>query len=164
MKKFFSRYTAVTLCGIWTLIMAIHAFEERDNLPDPVARLPSIDLKKYTDSIATDDRIIVVYFSPGCDACEHEAGYFVNNQHLLGSYRIYFVSAEPMDELLQFSLKHGIDKVPHFKVLQDQDEGIKKRFHIKQYPTILFFDRGRKLLNKLEGEISFSKIFLLIKR
>ena len=149
---------ALAVCGIWTLIAVIWMPAKKGQSGAAIVKLLNGDSK---DNLS-NGKMIIVYFWPDCDACEHEARYFADHRNLLSTYHVYFISDAPTKKLIGFSRKQQIDKVIGFEVLHDQDDEIKERFHIRQYPTILFFSAERALVGRLEGETSFSKILPLL--
>lgn len=101
---------------------------------------------------------LIIYFSPLCDACEKQGNYFSRGHFLFSGTMIYFISDGPIDDVMQYARTTKIAGKRYCKILTDPRSRFKRYYGIRNYPTILFYDKDDRLVFREAGEITISKL------
>jgi len=131
--------------------------------------IPSIELiNTYYETVHLDSLIldakyyIFVFYSPGCIFCEHEAADMSRNRAELGDSKVLFITQEPVDSAMAYSIRHNLITVDNFYVLADTAYTVLPQFGIKTIPTTLVYNESREFVTSFEGEVNTKRLLKAI--
>jgi thioredoxin-related protein len=97
--------------------------------------------------------VIVMFFSPSCDHCQHQVkdmlkrmADFKNTQFVLATY-------QPFDEMVEFISTYELNKYPNIKVGRDQKFVLPPFYHIQSLPYLALYNKKGDLVNTWQGNV-----------
>jgi hypothetical protein len=91
---------------------------------------------------------IIVYFSPDCGHCQHEAKEITAHMDSLKNAFFVFVAYKPLDEIKGFAEYYGLDKFNNVKLGRDPKYYIPSFFRVTRTPFIVVYNQ-KGLLEKV---------------
>ena len=136
-----------------------------------ISAIPSVDLMDThyntvsLDSLISDAKhYILVFYSPGCLFCEHEAADLSRNKNEFKDRKVVFITQESIDSAIAYSIRHNLMAVDNFHVLVDTSYSILPQFGIKMIPTTLIYDEKKEFVTSFEGEVNAKRILKILVR
>lgn len=137
-----------------------------NSLPDEEAaattnELPSMPVT-FIDGHVTnvqqlEGNLIIVFFLPDCDLCQHEATKIREELDAFKNYSLYFLSSAPLNELKKFKADYALqDASIHFG--QTTVESILSNFGSIPAPSVYVYSAEKKLIKRLNGEIDMEEL------
>lgn len=90
----------------------------------------------------------IIYFSPDCGHCQHEAKELVKHMDSLSKAFFVFVGFKPLDEIQEFASYYGLDKFKNVKVGRDPTYFVPSFFRVTRTPFIVCYN-NKGLLEKV---------------
>ena len=109
------------------------------------------DLKENTPTI-------FLYFNSECEHCQSEAEQIRDNVKKFANTQLVFISFEEPEKITAFATKYkllGHDKI---NFLSDSKVGFATTFDVNSLPTVVIYDKKKKLVAKIKGEIKVENI------
>jgi thioredoxin-related protein len=78
----------------------------------PVMQVTLVDGKQIEMS-TREENMILIFFQPDCDHCQHEAEDIEKRMNEFKDYNLYFISSHPMDIIQQFAVDYKLVKYPN---------------------------------------------------
>ena len=135
-----------------------------------ISAIPSIELINtncetvHLDSLVLDAKhYILVFYSPGCMFCEHEAADLSRNRMEFRDSKVVFITQEPVDSAMAYGMRHNLISVDNFYVLTDTTYAILPQFGVKTIPTTLIYNENREFVTSFEGEVNAKRILKVIR-
>ena len=135
-----------------------------------ISAIPSIELINtyyetvHLDSLAQDAKhYVFVFYSPGCMFCEHEATDLSRNRAEFRDSKVLFITQEPVDSAMAYSIRHNLMTAGNFHVLADTTYTVLPQFGIRTIPTTLIYNEDREFVTSFEGEVNARRILKAIK-
>eukprot|EP01035_Chromulina_nebulosa_P057555 gene57555-78856_t len=102
----------------------------------PAFQLLNLDSTKFNSiSLMTKkEPSVVMYFSPTCSHCQHQAEEITSHIKDLKNVKILMVSAYPLTEIRQFAETYAIDKFPNITLAFDPNSSLVSFYEIKSLP------------------------------
>jgi thiol-disulfide isomerase/thioredoxin len=100
------------------------------------------------------DYTILVYFSPDCSHCQHEAKEIVGKMDSLKNAFFVFVAYKPLDEIAAFASYYGLDKFPNVKLGRDPQYFVPSFFRVTRTPFIVVYDKKQMLYKVYDPEVT----------
>ena len=157
----------IVLAG-WIVIKAVN--KEAEGPIEYLPAIPDIDLiDAYYNAVSLDSlasgakHYILIFFSPWCMFCEHEAADISRNRVMFTDSRVLFITQEPIDSAMAYGLRYNLITADNFFVLADTTYSVLQRFGIKSMPTTLIYDENRVFFTSCEGEVNTKKILKIIR-
>ncbi len=94
------------------------------------------------------DHTFIIYFSPDCGHCQHEAKEIVKHMDSLSTAYFVFVGFKPLDEIQGFSSYYGLDQFKNVKVGRDPTYFVPSFYRVTRTPFIVAYD-SKGLLEKV---------------
>ncbi len=107
------------LFSLLLLLFTLLSFSQHDTTTPLFKRFPTLpplqliltDSTKYTsENIPKKKPVLILFFSPDCEHCQHEAEELVANKEGLKNIHIIMVSTYPLYRLKEFAIKNEIVK------------------------------------------------------
>ena len=130
--------------------------------------MPSFELITPNNELFSSDslaagKIVLLFYSPDCLFCKHEGRELANHAADFTDSRLLFVTCAHKDSAAVYTLRTGIDTIPHFVSLVDTAHLTIRLFRLRTIPTTLLYDQNRKLIRGFEGEVNAAKLHKTIR-
>jgi peroxiredoxin len=109
------------------------------------------DLKDNTPTV-------FVYFNSECEHCQSEAEQIRDNVEKFSNTQLVFISFEDPKKIMAFATQYkliGYDKVVF---LCDSKVSFSTTFDVNSLPTVVIYDKNKKLIEKIKGQIKVENI------
>lgn len=169
MKKITLLFVAILFLGGFTQIAAQDNTPIRPEAPYltnkniPAFSLLLADGKNFTENnIPKAKYTILIYFSPDCGHCQHEATEMVKNIDSLKHTYIVWAGSRSVSELIAFSEKYGLNACPNMVCGQDQQYNIPSYYQVKYTPFVAVYDNRKQFVKSYEMGVEIPELLKLI--
>ena len=169
MKKLILVIIATLLFGGLTQLTAQENTPVRPDAPYltnkniPAFSLLLADGKNFTQNdIPSSKYTIIIYFSPDCGHCQHEATEMVKNIDSLKHTYIVWAGSRSIPELKAFSEKYGVIGCPNMVYGQDQHYSIPSYYQVKYTPFVAVYDYRKQFVKAYEMGVEIPELLKLI--
>jgi thiol-disulfide isomerase/thioredoxin len=118
----------------------------------------------YKYQLKKQTATIVVYFSPDCDHCQHEAIQMVDSAKLLRNAQIVFISTAPLYQIKNFAEKYKLTKLKNTTVGRDERKFISHFFKSQYVPFVALYNKDGNLIQGFDGGTSVAQMVKLLKQ
>jgi peroxiredoxin len=129
--------------------------------PAPVNDLPSmpITLLDGTTVNARDlkGKIMLVFFQPDCDHCQHEAQQMQQNLESFSTCTLYFVSSAAAQEIEKFSKDYKLDGKTNIYFGMTPGENVINSYGPIQTPSVYIYN-DQKFIKEFNGQVEVGVI------
>jgi len=170
MRKFAKRI--IILIAIATGLMIVFIsfkFYNSKEIPEQIQSLPPFAFNDYkTDAIFTDNNIhsgkaiLIVYFHPECDFCQHEAEQISKHIDGFKDCQILFVSNAVKDSIASFAKTFKLSNQENVLLLLDKDFTFDDIFGKTGTPSSFLYNKRHKLLKNFKGFVKVDEILKYI--
>jgi peroxiredoxin len=147
---------------IFALMICSQAFSQDSTQPAPFTYksytsipafpLLALDSSKFSSISVVEKKepLIIMYFSPTCGHCQHQAEEFTSHMKDLKGVKILMVSAYPLGEMRQFNTDYGLAHFSNIKLGNDPEFSMGRFFDLKSLPGIFIYGKDGKLKKTFE--------------
>ncbi len=169
MKKLILVIIATLFLGGLTQLIAQENTPTRPDAPYltnkniPAFSLLLADGKNFSQNdIPSSKYTIIIYFSPDCGHCQHEATEMVKNIDSLRHTYIVWAGSRSIPELKAFSEKYGVIGCPNMVYGQDQHYSIPSYYQVKYTPFVAIYDNHKQFVKAYEMGVEIPELLKLI--
>lgn len=108
------------------------------------------------------DFTIIIYFSPDCGHCQHEAKEMMNYMDSLQHTFILWTSYRDMADIKGFAEEYGFFKHKNLKVGRDPSYGIPSFYQVKYVPFVAVYDKKGDYIKSFEGGVEMADLMILL--
>ena len=169
MKKLILVIIATLFLGGLTQLIAQENTPVRPDAPYltnkniPAFSLLLADGKNFSQNdIPSSKYTIIIYFSPDCGHCQHEATEMVKNIDSLKHTYIVWAGSRSIPELKAFSEKYGVIGCPNMVYGQDQHYSIPSYYQVKYTPFVAVYDYRKQFVKAYEMGVEIPELLKLI--
>jgi thiol-disulfide isomerase/thioredoxin len=163
MKKWVLVLSSVLLA---TIMMAQTPVNE-----PPYKRFPNVpplqllmkDSSTFTKDQLKKQPLIIMYFSPSCDHCQHQMEDMIRDMEKLNGTQIVLATYQPFEEIDDFSKQFQLSKYPNIKVGRDNKYLLPPFYNIRSLPYLALYNKKGDLLTTFEGNVKVSKLLQAFK-
>ena len=145
---------------ITTMVMA-----QTPNEP-PYKRFPSVpplQLLMKDSSLFTKDKVkkqplIIMYFSPSCDHCQHQMEDLIKDMSKFNGTQIVLATYQPFEEIDEFYNKYQLSKYPNITIGRDSKYLLPPFYNIRSLPYLALYNKKGDLLTTFEGNVKVAKL------
>lgn len=101
---------------------------------------------------------IFLYFNSECEHCQSEAEQIRDNIGNFSNTQLVFISFEEPKKIMAFATKYKLDHYDTVTFLCDKQVSFSATFDVKSLPTIVIYDKNKKLVEKIKGQIKVETI------
>jgi thiol-disulfide isomerase/thioredoxin len=131
------------------------------NIPD-FALLLTDSSRFNNNNIPNSKFTILIYFSPDCGHCQHEATEMVKNIDSLKHVFIVWASSRSMPEIKAFGEKYGFNACRNIVYGQDQQYSIPSYYQVKYTPFVAVYDKRKQFVKAYEMGVEIPELLKLI--
>ena len=115
-------------------------------------RFSNQDLKNNTTTV-------FIYFNSECEHCQSEAKQISDNIKKFVNVQLVFISFEEPKKIMGFAIKYKLIEYDNITFLCDKQVSFATTFDVNSLPTVIIYDKNKKLLEKIKGEVKIENIF-----
>ncbi|MCM5529141.1 peroxiredoxin [Parasegetibacter sp. NRK P23] len=113
---------------------------------DSVSKLSKNQLKK-------NQPVLIMYFSPDCDHCQHQTEDILANIDKLKDVQIVMCSYQPMETIRAFKEKYKLAQYPNIMIGRDTKYFVPSFYGVNSLPYLAFYDKKGNLIKVNEGNV-----------
>ena len=159
MKVLLSR---IIVIGVVLALAACEKKKQPEQAMPPVNELPAMLLTQKDGSIVDaknlEGKIVLIFFHPDCDHCQREAKEIEEHKDDFIGYKIYFISSDPMPQLVKFEEDYHLGNLPNVTFATTRVEFIMGNYGPIAAPSLFIYSAERRLVKKFIGETKIDQI------
>ncbi len=129
-----------------------HEIQANNNMPSFI--FFETDNSKFSfNELEINKPTIIIHFNTTCEHCQAFANQLYSYSKRLDQTQILFVSEEDYHQIREFRLKYHLDSLPFVKFLKSKNDNCYNLFKSRSIPSFLFYNKNKKLIKKIEGEV-----------
>ena len=154
------------------LLFTLASFAQQDTIAPPYKRFPTVPpleilLGDSTTIYKKEDLpkkpLLIVFFSPDCDHCQHEAKEIVAHKKEFSKVQIVMVTTYPIYKMNAFAEEYGLVKMKNVVMGRDVHYFFPSFFNIRNFPYLAMYDKQGNFLSKTEGTTNIQNIISVFK-
>jgi len=109
----------------------------------PAYKLRALDSTEILSTVVLHKKheSLIIYFSPTCSHCQHQAEEITSHIKDLQDVNILMVSSYPLSEIRTFAETYAINKFPNITLAYDPTYSLGHFFEISSLPGIYIYDK-----------------------
>jgi thiol-disulfide isomerase/thioredoxin len=100
------------------------------------------------------DYTIIIYFSPDCGHCQHEATEISKNMDSLKNAFFVFVAYKSLEDIQGFTSYYQLDKFPNVRVGRDPQYFIPSFYRVTRTPFVVVYNKKGLLEKVYDPEVT----------
>lgn len=156
------------LCSVLVISMAMA--QSPLNEP-PYKRFPTVPplqlLMKDSSTLTKDqvkkNQLIIMYFSPTCDHCQHQMEDMIASMDKLSHTQIIMATYQPFEEIDEFVKRYELSKYPNIRIGRDSKYLLPPFYNIRSLPYLALYNKKGDLLTTFEGNVKVAKLLQAFK-
>lgn len=166
MKRYI-RWLLVSVAAIGTILLSVGIASKKgreSEMASKIAQLPPAIFTTLLDTpfnladLKKNNPLLIIYFSPGCEHCQHSAGELYRYRDNLKQSSIIMIARESKKEVAAFATRYQIDQMANIILLLDKDGQAHKILGFDNVPSYLLYDTQQHLIKKIVGETTMESI------
>jgi peroxiredoxin len=101
---------------------------------------------------------VLIFFQPDCDHCQREAADIEKNLDAFGESTLYFITAAPMQEIVQFAQDYKLFGRDNVYFGFTPAKNILDNYGAIAAPSVYIYSEKQKLVKSFNGEVSVGQI------
>lgn len=98
-----------------------------------------------------NERMVLMFFSPNCEFCQHETDLIINNREQLTNFQFVFITHSEPDSLDEFIALHPLNLVSNSSLIIDDSLALHNYYKVNTIPTFIFFDEKKQYVRRIGG-------------
>lgn len=157
----------LTLIGALSMLGAtaqsdIPAYKKFPTVP-PFTLLQA-DSTTFTKNDLKKQPVIIMYFSPTCDHCQHQWADMMKRKEDLKQFQIVMATYQPFEEMVEFYQKEHIADYPNIHVGRDEKYFLPPYYQIRSLPYLALYDKQGNLITTFEGNVKIDRLLDAFKK
>lgn len=166
MKKYLKIIIPVLVLGLlsfmgYKVICKInHKKEVAENIKTiPEFSYQTIEGKEFSNNdLKENTPTIFIYFNSECEHCQNEAEQICANIEKFTGVQLVFISFEKQNRIKDFATKYKLIGYDKITFLCDNKVSFSTTFDVNSLPSMVIYDKNKKLVDKIKGEIKMGNI------
>lgn len=114
-------------------------------------------------SLPHKKKVVIMFFSPECSHCQHEAQEIVSHKEELKDIQYVMATILPLWEMNQFAKTYGLDSMKNVVLGRDIYGTMLSFYDIRNFPYHALYDKKGKLVHAADGSMDPNKVLELFK-
>lgn len=129
----------------------------------PAFSYKTIEGKSFSNHDLKDDKpTVFLYFNSECEHCQSEAEQIRDNVEKFSKAQLVFISFEEPKKMTAFATKYKLIGYDNISFLSDSKASFATTFDVNSLPTVVIYDKNKKLVAKIKGEVKIEKVISLL--
>lgn len=125
----------------------------------PLQLLLPDSITKYTkEDIPKKKQVLIVFFSPDCEHCQHEAEEMVTHKEDFKNIQVIMVSTYPFYRLKEFAENYGLSNLKNVVIAKDPNYFLLTFYSIHSFPYMALYNKKGGLIETMEGSRPIEKV------
>lgn len=125
----------------------------------PLFSYSTINGGKFTNKdLKENSPVLFLYFNSECEHCQSEASQIKENINEFKNVQLVFISFEKPIQIEEFATKYKLNQYANITFLCDSKVSFATAFDVNSLPTVIIYDKAKKLVKKIKGEIKVETI------
>lgn len=99
------------------------------------------------------DYTFIIYFSPDCGHCQHEAQEIVKHMDSLKNAFFVFVAYKPLEDIKGFASYYKLDQFPNVRLGRDPQYFVPSFFRVTRTPFVVLYNKKGLLEKVFDPEV-----------
>lgn len=150
----------------WLLVLAPALFAlvtvAQSDTAYPYKRFPTVppisllqaDSSLLTKAQLKKDPVIIMFFSPSCDHCQHQIKDMLKRIEEFKRTQFVLATYQPFEEMVSFIKEYELPKYPNIKVGRDTKFTLPPFYHIQSLPYLALYNKKGDLVNTWQGNVA----------
>lgn len=105
----------------------------------------------YKYQLKKNKPVVVIWFNPDCDHCQHETKRITDSMKLLKKVQFVFASYSKFEEMKKFYEDYGLNKFKNIIYGRDVQYQLPRFYEVKFTPFVAVYGSDWKLIRVFEG-------------
>lgn len=131
----------------------------KQRTPPPSVLLLTDSITKWNlkAKLQKDKPLLLIFFSPDCDHCQHETEQIIKNIQKFKGIQIVMATTQPFKDMKTFANKY---KLANYGITVGRDIAyvMPPYYEMKNLPYLAFYDKNKKLISTFEGGLGIPGI------
>ncbi len=151
---------AIAFMGYKVITKINHKNEVAENIKTiPAFSYVRINGKMFSNKdIKENIPTVFLYFNSECEHCQSEAEQIRDNVKKFANAQLVFISFEEPKKIMTFATKYKLLGHDNISFLSDSKVSFATTFDVNSLPTVVIYDKNKKLVAKIKGEIKVEAI------
>lgn len=145
----------------------ISVYAQKDTITPAYQRYPGIppftlmalDSTTFTrDALTKNKPVLLMYFSPDCDHCQHQTKDMLADMEQLKQVQILMCSYQPLPQMQAFYKDYALSKYPNILMGRDISYFFPPFFQMKNLPFMALYNKKFVLIKIYEGNHRIEKL------
>lgn len=119
----------------------------------PPFTLLQADSTKFTKDQLKKGPVLLMFFSPGCDHCQHQMEDMMKKIDEFKHTQIVLATYEKMEDMVEFISFFELAKHPNVRIGRDEKFFLPPFFKIQSLPYLAAYDKKGDLVNTWQGNV-----------
>ena len=115
-----------------------------------------------TDKLPSGKPIVLMYFSPDCEHCQHQTEEILKNMDSLRDVRFVMLTALPFDKMRNFYIFYKLGSYKNIIMGRDYEFFFSRHYGSQYVPYLAIYDRHKKLVKVFDGGTKVSTLIQLV--
>jgi len=102
--------------------------------------------------------VIVMFFSPSCDHCQHQVSDMLKRMEEFKNTQFVLATYQPFEEMVEFIATYELAKYPNIKVGRDEKFVLPPFYHIQSLPYLAIYNKKGDLVNTWQGNVPVDEL------
>lgn len=129
----------------------------------PPLQLQLLDSSSLTKNDVKKQPLILMFFSPSCDHCQHQIEDMIASMDKLSHAQIILATYQPVEEVKEFYDKYHLEKYPNIRIGRDTKYILPPFYNIRSLPYLAVYDKKGALVTTFEGNVKVPKLAQALK-
>ena len=166
MKKYLKIIIPILVIGLLAFIgyKVISKINYKKEVAANIKTIPLFSYKSINGKVFSNTNLveniptIFLYFNSECEHCQSEAEQIRDNVEKFERMQLVFISFEEPKKIMAFATKYKLNHYGNINFLYDSKVSFPITFDVNSLPTVVIYDKNRKLLEKIKGEVKIENI------
>lgn len=156
----------ITLLAIGYLgFSSFNKIKKNKQIAENIQSLPAFSFERQlsgqfsnTNVDANAEKLIINFFNPECDHCQHMAGEITKNKDVFKSHQLLLVTTADSVAVDKFNKTYRLNELPNLVLLRDTRYQFTPVFGSHIIPSFFVYDNDRHLVKKITGETKIENL------
>lgn len=143
------------------LFFVLLAVAQADTTTYPYKKFPTVppfkllqaDSTYFTKDQIKKSPVLLMFFSPGCDHCQHQMGDIMKKIDAFHHVQIVLATYEKFEDMVEFISYFELAKHPNIKVGRDEKFFLPPFYHMQSLPYLAAYNKKGELVTTWQGNV-----------
>jgi peroxiredoxin len=172
MKKYLKIILPILILGAIGFMgyKVITKINHKKGIAENIKTIPAFSYKSINGKVFSNSNLventptIFLYFNSECEHCQSEAEQIRDNIQKFANAQLVFISFEESKKITAFATKYKLIGYDKITFLCDSKVSFSTTFDVNSLPTVVIYDKNKKLIEKIKGEVKIENILKKIKK